>query len=209
MASCEVPTDVEFWVALGYLCVCSVLFLARGARWLRWLSAAAAGGGVSYAIHSTGWLVDDGCIARWGLVLGTLGIVALLVVCMHRIALLGTGAAAGGAVAHFAYEALPIAGASSFAGRDVWYWSSLGIGALIGIVLTCWREVMRLATSILGGAGIALATHLLVSRFGGNLPGVVYLVVAITLSVLGFVCLQRKRNSRASNSTNIEIGSAS
>lgn len=147
------------------------------------------------------------CLPRL-LISGT-GVVCsvLLVLCLLKAGLFVLGGAAFGAVAHFAFEAIPynwtaLDDVPDFQGRSLIYWGVVAISSLVGacIVYQGRRQTLILVTSILGGTGMSLGLSMAV--VDDDVSPWTWVVTLATTSLVGVFaqtrlhrCLARRRHT--------------
>jgi hypothetical protein len=198
-----VRDDVGFGVGCGALLLLSLALLVAGERFARPLAAGV--GGVAGAVVAFALTRQmDECLARLAVAGGAGVVCALVALCLFRAGVFAVGAAACGTLGHFVYEAVPLDRAAPpfvFLGRSAYYYAVVGGAALVGAVVSqCQRrDFLRLASAMLGGGGLATASHLVVDRAGGALPAVALLTIALgaaTVGVLVQARLARRRKAR-------------
>ena len=88
-------------------------------------------------------------------------------------------------------------------GRSGYYYIAVGAAGVVGAVVAHVQraQVVRITTSVLGGGGVALVTHLVVVREGGAaVPDVALLVVLLVCTVVGVAVqtrLAKKKRPRS------------
>lgn len=197
-------SDGGFFVATGALLVTSLLLLAMGERLVRPLGAVLAGAAAAVA----GFVFTrslDACPARLAIA-GTASVLAAVVaLCLFKTGLFVLGAAGFGAVGHFVYEALPLENVKPpfvLLGRSGYYYLAVGATALVGAIASQFQRThfVRIASSLVGGGGLAFGTHLIADRAGHPVPALLLLVLLLVSTVAGvgtqYHCAARSRSSR-------------
>jgi hypothetical protein len=197
-----VHDDVGFGVGCGALLLVSLALLVAGERFARPLAAGVGGAAGAVLAFALTRQMDE-CLARL-VVAGGAGVVsALVALCLFRAGIFAVGAAACGTLGHFVYEAVPLDRVSPpfvVLGRSAYYYAVVGGAALVGAVVSqCQRrDFMRLASAMLGGGGLATASHLVSDRAsGGALPAVALLTIALGAAVVGVLVQARLARRRA------------
>lgn len=168
-----VHTDMGFWtlVLLGGTISSSLLvFGEKLARPFAGLLAFAGGTSFVYVVTQSSGLP---CIPRVVLALvGGLSM-ASLAWCLLKGGLFVLGGAAFGSVAHFVYEAIrPSDDQTPFeiVGRSAYYLITVGVaglsGAIVAVVMR--KHVLRVTSSLLGGAGLTAVVHAVSSRIAND-----------------------------------------
>lgn len=183
-------TDAGFHALAAALGVASGALLVAGASLIKPLSAVAglAVGAIFSFVGLT--LLDVECVVR----LVAMGVVALLTavtaLCVVRSGILLVTVAGAGAAAHFVYDGLvPDDAGAPFRvlGASGWYVVTLGGAAVAGCGVGCCFEkhLKRVASALLGGAGVALTTHLVAARHGARAPPLLLLALASVAACAG------------------------
>lgn len=195
-----------FVVAMACLSVASLILLVAGERFVRPGVSALAGIGAAIAtfmasgLFATPWP----CETR----LATAGFSALaaavLALCILRVGLFFLGGAAFGVFAHVLYEALPLKDVPPpfvILDRSGYYYLSILGFAIVGMAVSHYTRshFLRIGTSILGAAGLALLIHLVGLRISGKPPSALLLLIVVGAgSVIGVVVQRylKKRRER-------------
>lgn len=170
--------DVSLVAAISLLGVASVVMLLVGSRIARVASVVVAGLAASLGTFGLLTFVVSppalDCVPRL-LLSCCIGVFAALVTfCVFKTGVSILGGAALGAAAHFIYEAaiapkesdlLPDA-PFTFKGASAWHMALVGASTVLGTVVACAqrRRFLRVSCSLLGGAGVATAVHLILIR---------------------------------------------
>ena len=190
--------DAALVVALCLLVGLAGTLLIAGETLVRPLGAVVGGVGGAVAAFVLTALVDDmACGVRLA-VAGVSGAVgALLALCVLRTGVFLLGAGGLATVTHFVYDALPLEG-GALLGRSAYYYGAMAAAALVGGVLAhCQRrDVLRLASSLVGGGCLVLALHLGLDRAGEQLPTLATATLLVGAAIVG-VSVQRLRARRA------------
>lgn len=193
-----VYADEGFAVAALLLFGTSMLLLLQGERLVRPLAAIVAGvAGTGGAFVLTRMLIEHDCTARL-IVSGAAGILgALMSLCLFKTGLFVLGAGAFGTVSHYIYDALPLQDvAPPFVvfGRSGYYYLVVGLSGLIGAVVSQFqqRHFIRIASSLLGGGGVALCVHLVFARLSDDAISSVALLVVVVVSTISGVFAQHR-----------------
>ena len=160
------------------LVLASLALLGWGERLVRPLAGAAGG---LFGAGAALWLTqlvspEPACAARLAIAAAAAVVLALLALCLLKTGLFLLGAASLGTLAHYAYIALPdgVLPADPFVLFDVsgWHYIVVGAGGVVGAAASLLqrRAFVRIASSVLGGGGLALATQLGLSASGRVVP---------------------------------------
>lgn len=202
--------DAGFATGATLLVLVSVVFLAYGEVVIKPMGAVVGGVGGAVGVYVA--LSEVDCVARLA-VAGITGVVlAVLALCVLHTGLVLVGAAGLAAVAHFVHDAVPplrnVQGAPfTLMGRSAYYYMMIAAALLVGGALACFRRkaFVRVSTALVGGAGLAVATHLVVSRTTrDDAPALVVLAVLVVAACTGaFVqtWLARRRKARRQMAT--------
>ena len=198
-------SDGGFFVATGALLVTSLPLLAMGERLVRPLGAVLAGAAAAVA----GFVFTrslDACPARLAIA-GTASVLAAVVaLCLFKTGLFVLGAAGFGAVGHFVYEALPLQSVKPpfvLLGRSGYYYLAVGATALVGAIASQFQRThfVRIASSLVGGGGLAFGTHLVSDRAGTSLPALLLLAILLAGTVAGvatqYHCAARRKRRKS------------
>lgn len=192
-------SDAGFAIAVGLLLSTSLALLTHGERLVRPLVAVVGG-----VVGATGTfvltrVVAVPCEARLG-VAAVCGIMlALLATCVLKTGLFLLGAFGLGATAHLVWESLPlghVVGPFSVAGRAGWYYITVGAAATTGAVVSQVekKKFTRIASSVLGGVGVAVATRFIYDReHVSDPPPALLLAVVVSCTLFGYVAQRRVR----------------
>jgi hypothetical protein len=207
-----VTSDAGFYVGCGALLLVSVVLLVLGETWVRPLGAVVGGTAAAVAVYVLSALVDDvPCTGRLvsAAVAGVLA--ACLVLCLLKAGLFVLGASAFGTLAHFAYEAMPFLDDLDppfvFLERSGYYYIVVGAAGVVGAVVSHVQrtQVVRITTSLLGGGGLALTTHLVVARESEQgVPDVALLGILLVSTVVGVVVQTRIAKRRKTRRVVVE-----
>jgi len=134
---------------------------------------------------------------------------ALLTLCILNTGLFLLGAAGMGGVAHLLYETLPLQNVDppfTLFGRSGWYYLALVIAVIVGAVLSQLQKknFIRVSSSLIGGGGIALATHLITERAGVKLAEVFLLLILVGCTVLGTLVQTQVANMKSKKKNRTE-----
>jgi hypothetical protein len=192
--------DGGFAVAASALAGISLLLLVAGGELMRPLSAIVAGVGGGVAVFVLTAAVSMGCETR--LIVSGVGAIlsALTAACLIRSGLFVLGAGGFAVVTHFVYDALPlhdVRGPFVLLGRSGYYYIAMLVTIVLGAAVgMCQKKhFVRVSSSLLGGGGLALTTHLVVHRTGGTLPSLGVLAILLLSTVTG-VGVQHWRSVR-------------
>lgn len=195
--------DVSFGVGLLSLFLVSFALLTHGERLVRPLAAVLGGvlGGGGTFLLTRGIDISIPCEARLAVAAVAGVVLAVLAMCVLKTGLFLLGALGLGATAHLVWESLPldgVAGPFTLAGRAGWYYIVVGGAALTGAVVSQLQKkrFTRIASSVLGGSGLAVGVHLMYARNGTTAPPALLLGVVIGSSIAGSFTqhyLQRRR----------------
>lgn len=187
-------SDAGFYVACAALLLVSGLLLVMGETWVRPLGAVVGGTGAAVAVYVLS-AVFDGVPCTGRLVSsGVAGVLAAsLVLCLLKAGLFVLGASAFGTLAHFVYEALPFLDdldpPFELVGRSGYYYIVVGVAGVVGAVVAHVQktQIVRITTSLLGGGGVALTTHLVVRRETGGerVPDAALLAILLVGTLFG------------------------
>ena len=103
------------------------------------------------------------------------------------------GAAALGSAAHFVYQSIPIAESHSppfvIFGQSGYYFITVGVAGLTGAIVSVAmkKQYMRLTASLIGGAGLALTSHLVAERSGEEIPPLLFVLILLISTAFGVV----------------------
>ena len=135
---------------------------------------------------------------RWLIMLA-----ACLVLCLLKAGLFVLGASAFGTLAHFVYEALPFLDDAEppfvLMGRSGYYYVVVGVAGIVGAVVAHVQktQIVRITTSLLGGGGLALTTHLVVERESDEkVPDVALLAILVVGTLFGVFVQHRIAKTR-------------
>lgn len=200
--------DAAFVALLAALFLVSASLLTHGERLVRPYAAVIGGvlgGGTAFALaHSVASSLP--CEARVAIAASAGIALAALAVCMLKTGLFLLGAFGLGAVAHLAWESLPLAGVRgpfAIGGRPGWYYAAVGGSATVGALVAQARRrhFLRIASAVLGGVGLACGVQLAYARGGAAAPPAVLLLVAVAASIAGasaqHYCAHRRKARRA------------
>ena len=144
----------------------SLIMLLAGERFIRPTTAIIAclfgiGLGFSIAIQ----MQDVACEIRLGITVLSGIIFAILGACLLRTGFFILGAVSFGTIAHFIYEALPnddFPKLFMFQSRSGLYWIVVIGSGITGSIISYMmrKDFLRIATSIVGGSGIAFSTYM-------------------------------------------------
>lgn len=199
-----VTSDAGFYVGCGVLLLLSGVLLVFGETWVRPLGAVVGGAGAAAAVYVLSAALDAvPCTGRL-VASGVAGVLAAcLVLCLLKAGLFVLGASAFGTLAHFVYEALPFLDDAEppfvLLGRSGYYYVAVGVAGIVGAVVAHLQktEVVRITTSLLGGGGVALATHLVVERESGEeVPDVALLAILLVGTLFGVFVQHRLAKTR-------------
>jgi hypothetical protein len=188
-------TDTGFGTFITAIGLLSIAMIMCGERIARPLAGIIAFGGVTLLLFGiTGDMVFDSnlpCLPR--VLVSTVGglVCAVLAWCLLKGGLFVLGAASLGTVAHFVYRSVPIAKTHEppfvIMGESGYYYITLGVaglaGALLSIVMK--KQIMRITTSLIGGGGLALTTHLVADRVKKEVPAIVLVFIMIVGTAIG------------------------
>ena len=152
------------------------------------LAALGAAGATFVLLASPAVEPRPACPARVALSFAVGTLCALLVLCVCGLAPALLGAAALGAVAHYAYAATPLGALDppfTVAGLSGLYLTGLLGSAALGAIVACRRRewTMRAFSAMLGAGGVAAAAALMACHFGARFPGVAGLLVVAACTV--------------------------
>lgn len=189
-----IDSDGGFVVASGSLVVASLVLLVLGERLARPLGAAVAGAVAAVAGFVFTRAGELPCAARLAIAGTACVLAAVLALCLFKTGLFVLGAAGFGTVAHYVYAALPLDGVEPpfvVLHRSGYYYLAVGTAATAGGIATqCQRaHVVRISSALVGGGGLAYATHLVADRAGADVPALV-LLATLVLSTVAGVALQ-------------------
>ena len=200
-----VTSDAGFYVGCGALLLISLFLLVMGETWVRPLGAVVGGTAAAVAVYVLSVLFDGvPCTGRL-VASGIAGVLAAsLVLCLLKAGLFVLGASAFGALAHFVYAAMPFLDDLDppfvLLERSGYYYMVVGAAGLMGAVVAHVQrvQVVRITTSLLGGGGLALTTHLVGTREGDNegVPDVALLIILLVGTVVGVVVQTRLAKKR-------------
>ena len=212
-------TSQVFWIStLCLVSIFSLLMLVVGAKILRPAAAIVAGcAGIVLGYTVTSEMGEVKCeiklitSAVFGFVLG------LIASCLLRAGLFILGGAAFGAVAHYMFEVIPediLPELFAFQNRNGLYWIVVGCAALTGsiLALVLKKQFLRVATSMIGGSGMALSTYIVFEEL--LVPPVfvhpaILLSISIVTSLIGiyiqmYLARRKKRNRKEQSNKNIK-----
>ena len=202
-----VDTDGGFVTVMLLLLAASGILLAQGERFVRPICAVVAGLSASAGTLFLTSLADSAmpCWVRLSIV-GLAGVcAAVLALCIVKTGLFLLGAVGFGVVGHFAYETLPLENVAApfvLAGRSGYYYLTVLASAAVGAIASQWQRThfIRISSSLLGGAGIALTVHLVFERVGeGTVPPLALLFTMLGsagggIALQSYVETRRKRH---------------
>ena len=125
-------------------------------------------------------------------------VLSVLTACVLKTGLFLLGAFGLGAMAHLVWASLPTTGVSgpfTLAGRQGWYYIALGAAASTGAIVSQLQKkrFTRIASSVVGGSGLALGTHLIYARRRSTAPTGLLLAIVIASSVVGNLMQQYRK----------------
>jgi|TARA_A100001015_G_C14836602_1_gene650738 hypothetical protein len=190
-------TDLGFGIIVVSTGLASLALLLFGERIARALAGIIAFGGTAvflFVVTSTTVASANlPCLARVIIsVTGGLS-VAALAWCLLKGGLFVLGGAAFGSVAHFVYYSIPLARTHNppfvILGQSGYYYITVGVAGLAGAIvsLVMKKQFMRLTSSLIGGGGLALTTHLVAERSGEDIPSIVLVFIMLISTGLGVV----------------------
>lgn len=188
-------TDVGFGIIVTSTGLISLSMIVFGERIARPLAGIVAFGGAAVFLFGiTGTTVANSslpCLAR--VIISAVGglACAALAWCLLKGGLFVLGGTAFGTVAHFVYRSIPLTATHDppfvIMGESGYYYITLGVtglaGALVSIAMK--KQFMRIATSLIGGGGLALTTHLVADRIEEEVPALVLVFIMIAGTAVG------------------------
>lgn len=193
--------DVGVILSVSALCILGGVLMLAGEQLIRPLGGLVGGVGGAWTAFVMSAAVGMSCEARLitaGLV-GVLTAAFSLFVLRTGIVVIGAGGLA--AITHLAYDSLPISppanGQFSLLGRSGYYYITMTLAVVIGGIASYVqrKSLLRIASSLLGGGCLALATFIVCERNGVEFPSVAGLAVLVVATLVG-VGLQRWRARR-------------
>ena len=186
--------DVGFGISLVLLFGVSIALLAYGERLVRPLAAILGGlFGAGGAFFLSGLFERPlPCEARLGIA-GVSGvIVAVLTICILKTGLFLLGAFGLGSVVHLVWESLPlesVSGPFTIFSRPGWYYIAVGTGGIVGAIVSQLQKksFTRIASSVLGGSGVAAGVYLIYERNDSMPPPLLLLIVVLSCSIFGTI----------------------
>ena len=204
VAQFVVDEDIGFIVTLSLSLLTSTVLLIWGEHLVKPLSALVSGVGGCVAVFVVSELFDWSCIPRLAVSVATGICLALLALCLFKTGLVLLGAAGFGTIAHFLYTSLPlneIKPPFTLAGLSAYYYLALMTATILGGVVAFFQKknLIRVSSSLIGGAGIATSVHFVSHRTGNTLSPIPLLVVFAISSSVGIVSqrfLSRRRRQQ-------------
>ena len=179
-------------VALACLATMSVCLCAAG-QWIARVSAAIVAAVATVAGLYT--ITDTaGCVVRLAIAGVGGALAAALTTCLLSRGIFLIGSAAGGAVAYFVFDSVAPPQVDGPVGEfELWgisgvKWVVMVVSGIAAGCLTVWRRrlVLRIASSLLGGAGVAWTTHASLVEAGKRGWGAsAYLGLTIGVALVG------------------------
>lgn len=187
-----VESDAGFAVCVLTLACVSISLLTHGEELVRPLAAIVGGlvGGGGGFLLTRFFQPSLPCEARLGVAGVAAVVVATLAICVLKTGLFLLGAFGLGSIAHLVWESLPlkdVEGPFILFARPGWYYIAVGAAGVAGAVASQLQKkhFTRIASSVLGGSGLAVGTHLVFSRSGQTAPPVLLLCVVVLSSAFG------------------------
>ena len=201
-----VEHDAGFVVSLAMLLAISFTLLVFGERIVRPLVGILGGlAGAGGSLVLTG-LFDRPVACEVRLVVAGVAavIIAVLAICLLKTGLFLLGAFGLASLVHLMWESLPlqsVEGPFTLFSKPGWYYIAVGSGAITGAIVSQIqkKKFTRIASSVLGGTGIAAGIVLICEREGTSAPPLLLLGVVASLSVTGSIVqhyLSRRRRAR-------------
>lgn len=185
-------TDPGFAVGVAVLSITSIALAVVGDVVSRPLGAGV--GGLA-AVAVTYWVTSDtlACDARLGISAAAGVMAATAIACVLRTGVFVLGAAGTGATSHFVYKSV-----APHAGGDLYYAVVASSAAAGAIVAHCQRRVLvRVASALAGGIGLAFAVQVTCERTGVyDPPPAALLALAGIVCVAGVTAQTNKRRFR-------------
>lgn len=213
-------TSQIFWISSAtFSLLFSLLMVFAGEKLFRPASALIAGvTGLVLGYMITTEMGDVKCYIKL-IVSGIFALVLCIAVsCLLKAGLFLLGGASFGAVAHYSFEIVPediLPNIFAFQNKNGLYWIVVLSSGLIGATLSLiyQKKFMRIATSMIGGSGIAFCIHIFCYELTKPPlyvhPGVL-LVITILLSCFGYLFqtqLSKKRKNKDTKGIEKEIES--
>ncbi len=191
--------DWVFGILITLLILVSLIFIGAGQRWARPLSALTAGAfGTVFVYMLTGLGLE--CLWRIIISVASGILAAVLALFLTRAAVFVLGGGSAGVVAHLLYNVITGETNDLFVSRPPTYYITLGSSILVGSVIAHFQKniFLRIATSTLGGGGIAFAIHLVVDRVSDvSMSSYVSIGIVGTSAILGTYvqtrCFKKRR----------------
>lgn len=187
--------DVGFATGVTLALAVSTLLLAYGELCVRFVGAVIGGLGGTVSVYVLSDVVRLPCPARVAVAVVSGVFLSLFALCAFTTGIVLLGAAAFGSTAHFVYDALPLEKMPPpflIAGRSGYYYLTMTVAVVAGGVVAVFQKknLIRVSSSLIGGAGVSVTTFLVVDRAGGSVGSLTLLLVMLVAACLG-VCVQR------------------
>lgn len=188
-------TDVGFGFIVASIGLLSLSMIGYGERIARPIAGIIAFGGATVFLFGiTGTTVVNSnlpCLAR--IIISAVGglACAALAWCLLKGGLFVLGGAAFGTVAHFVYRSIPLMETIDppfvIMGESGYYYIALGAAGLVGasVSICMKKQFMRITTSLIGGGGLALTTHLAADRAEEEVPALILVLIMTVGTALG------------------------
>ena len=187
-----VNDDVGFAISLAMLFGVSILLLAYGERLVRPLAGILGGVfGAGGAFFLTGIFENPvPCEIRLAIAAVAGIILAVFAIFILKTGLFLLGAFGLGSIVHLVWESLPLEGVSgpfTLFSRPGWQYIAVGTGGVVGAVVSQIqrKNFTRIASSVLGGSGVAAGVYMIFERHDSTAPPLLLLALVLICSILG------------------------
>ena len=199
-------------IAPVFILVLSLVVLLFGARLFRLASALSAGAFAFWAVYSFIRTSSDQVSCEASIIIASFMalIAAISAGCILKAGLFFVGAAGAAGLVHLIFTAFPglhdMGDQPTLLDKSFAYWGLILLSAIAGGLVLRWnsKPILEVATSFVGGTGLAYALHSINDTAGGSADNWVFMLSGLVAAIVGILvqrnmrlrgCKRRQSNS--------------